>query len=173
MSASPATHSQYGSITGAAGPKGIGGWLLLSLLLLLLSAYRASQTLLAFWNDPSTIAIEPSGFPFPNRFIEELAAATETGATYLLIPVVLICLVQLALKSRLAPRLMILLYGLNALNFGIELARELYRVGVFISYMKSVPSLSLTVVYLIGFLISLIWIRYFQVSRRVKNTFVH
>lgn len=68
---------------------------------------------------------------------------------------------------------MIALYGLSTLIALIELARERYLTGAF-WFSMGIPRSPIGPIMRACLLaIPLIWIRYFQISKRVKATFIY
>jgi hypothetical protein len=125
MSATPDTFQLNSQDAGDNGPKGIGGWLIVSLLILCFTALRAGQTVFVLLTTPfSELPPFYPGFGFPHPLLEDIATAVQLGVTYLALPLVFVCLVQFIRKARSLPILIIITYSLNAISLGIAFSRE-------------------------------------------------
>jgi hypothetical protein len=130
------------------GPRGIGGWLLVSLILLCLHTVWLTLRLLGL----VTVLRRPTA---------GASMVVELLSNVVLLAFTLVVLAFFLRKSRHTPRLVI--------------ARVLMRIlfapanGIVLTHAGGAPSWLL--VFLVQVLLGVVWIEYFRRSDRVKNTF--
>lgn len=152
----------YTSAAQPRGPRGIGGWLILPAIGLVLGPLVHVISILismAALAGPDMAAIEAK---FPGI---RLAILGEIAATVVLLLFQLFTAVMFFMKKAMAPKLMIALYALN-----------LFLAVIFAMWTTSVlgklePDTAKDTTRAI--IVACIWIPYFLVSRRVKATFVN
>jgi hypothetical protein len=153
------------------GPEGIGGWLILPLIGLVLTPLGAVVALLtqqipAFTEghfsrltDPNFVNYHPLWGPL--LILEPLATIT-------LAAMAIWALVLMARKKKAFPRLMIAFYTFSVVYMLIDTT-----LGLQIPHIAAEGKAELIGQMLRAGIVAAIWIPYMRVSRRVKNTFVN
>jgi hypothetical protein len=158
-------------------PAGIGGWLLLSLVLLILSLVTMTINLAAGQFGAFDVTARVMADSLPSRSFGATlhnvlgTAVLVAGAVLYLLG--LFSLVQFLQRRKEAARLMVVFYGFVsaiALLTAIRLVNYSY---IFWSVIGSVPStIRLTLLPVIQLAIASVWILYYRRSKRVQHTFV-
>jgi hypothetical protein len=160
--APPATSTeQRDESVSREGPRGIGGWLLLPIIGLVLTPITAAVTVdeiylpyildEAMWEDEAYLL-------YDTIVVAEMLAIVAIGLA------ALVALVLLFRRSRFFPRLMIGYYLFNALVMvGSRVASQAYGVW---SETEVIDRDSLRAIIAV-----VVWVPYFVMSKRVKNTF--
>ena len=146
-----------------AGPKGIGGWLLLPTIYLFISVLISFGYLiftLIFINSSEWKQLLTS--PEVHPYFKE-AIYFEMACNGLLLLFTIYLIVLLFKKKRIFPKAIISYYLLSIV---IDIVVTLLVNNVSMDNEKTSFSGS-------GILLSIIWIIYFRVSKRVRNTFVN
>lgn len=152
------------------GPSGIGGWLILPLIGLIISLIKTAFVLLnqtiPFINSGVIDKLSDPSHPKYSPLWNILSNYELIGnLIFVIFPVVL--LIQMFAKSKLFPKLMIALYSTSLI----------YLLGGYFFYTQLPTAQDLhnkaTVDIIKSLIAALIWIPYFRMSVRVKNTFVH
>ena len=152
------------------GPRGIGGWLVLPLLGLIVSPVRTAITCVRDFVPvfkPSTWAAltTPGGPGYHPLWVPVIVFELVGNVT--LIAFTIFVLVRFLKKSRRVPRLMIILL----LGIAGFLLLDHLLVGL-IPALSAVPDAQSTTALSRSVVAAAIWIPYFLKSRRVRNTFV-
>ena len=158
------------------GPVGLGGWLILPIIGLFITPLFVGATVVnnvlpsfkpEVWSvltTPGTEAYHPLWAPL---------IIFETIANVILIIGAIVLLVLLFQKKKIFPKLMIGLYLFNVLVVGVDfLALASFITETFPEIAKEVTA-DATRNLTSGVVAAAIWVPYFFVSERVKNTFVN
>jgi len=151
-------------------PRGIGGWLVLPILGLIVTLIYGLVTIVrdvlpAFGRDVWPILTTPGSAAYHPLWAPALIFETVINIAFVVIPIVL--LVIMKNKSRRLPKLMIVWY------LGVLLAQIIDLVLLSQIPMVASQTDSNDFRDLIRTVVTcLIWIPYFLISKRVKNTFV-
>jgi hypothetical protein len=151
------------------GPRGIGGWLLLPLLGLIVTPIRVGYSLVADYipffreswpvlTDPNDLSYHPLWAPL---IIYEVLGDAVLALTALL------GLVLMFRRDRRLPKLMVALYSFNAIYIAVDTA-----VAAQIPALAGSDDFSASQDLIRAVVAAGIWIPYFLMSKRVKNTFV-
>lgn len=167
----PATIGVAASATPSDGPTGIGGWLILPIIGLFLTIAWTLITLVPVLQ-PDTLAGFQAFFEgrIPAEYNTMMYVALLSGADGVVgIALSVVCLAQIFRLKRSVPMLMTVFYV-----FGVwATAVELYAVTEFPLLRESAGDVVTGQAQTLGsFLRAGLWISYFWVSKRVKNTFV-
>ncbi len=147
--------------------KGLGGWLILPGLGLILSplvlGFAIYQIIMLFLNDAAWSAITTVGSP---QYIPNIAplviAEFLVNIAFFFFSLVLLYL--FFKESRLIPKLMIIFYALSAVFVVLDLL---------VGSMVVNSHVDVDIGSIRAILTALIWIPYFMMSKRVKQTFVN
>jgi hypothetical protein len=154
-----------------AGPQGLGGWMILILIGLVLSPFRIALSmasdLLPLFTDGTWDALTNSASEHYHPLWAPLILGEIVG-NVILIALPLVTLVFVIAKSWLAPRLAITWLATTLLiTLGdFLLAQQIPMIAEMPVDMESVKEIARAAI------AALIWIPYFLVSRRVRATFV-
>jgi hypothetical protein len=150
---------------------GIGGWLILVAIGLVLSpllqAWHAVHLLFMFSENTWAKLTDPSSPAYDHLWKPSLIFEFIGHLFFLCYLIAL--LVLFFGRSRLFPRLMILLYVCNLVYALVDIC-FCRHISYFIQHSELLEKGNVAVFRAV--LVSLIWIPYFCVSKRVKNTFV-
>lgn len=157
-----------------AGPVGIGGWLIVPMIVLLLAPIQQAIDLVGILRALGSPELADLDQRFPG--MAQLALAHGLGIAALLV-MLLVAGVLFFRKKRAAPRVIIALLVLHFLvTFGYQTWRGLidHTEQFDANTLVIIPLVRLTGVNpaFISFVAAGIWSAYFMTSKRVKNTFV-
>jgi len=153
------------------GPSGLGGWLVLVIIGLLFSLVRIPWTILsihvklildgtlATLMDPQSSAYHPLWLPL---------IIFEVAGNLLIFGLAIITLVLLFNRSRFTPGLAISVYATNVGVIALDILASRLIPSLAAQPVDSGSLMDLAK----GIFVALIWIPYFLVSTRVRNTFV-
>jgi Protein of unknown function (DUF2569) len=152
------------------GPRGIGGWLILVILSLVLSPLRITYTLLTIhwpiFRDGTWQTLTTPGSPAYHHLWGPLLAFEIIGHL-IAIALAIVTLVMLLRQSKRTPAFAIGWFAYAAAFVTVD-----YFVGDLIPYLEQHPDPDSIKELVRGVVPAAIWIPYFLVSKRVKATFV-
>jgi hypothetical protein len=157
------------------GPSGLGGWLALPIIGLILTALLAGTTLIgdvfpAFQPNTWTALTSPGSPAYHALWGPLIVFDAAAGSVMLVAPIFL--LVLLFQKKLMLPRLMIYFYLFTLVAVAVDSAGTVAIAGAFPELMSQVKTDAIGGIAR-GALGAAIWIPYFLYSKRVRNTFVN
>ncbi|MCI0564908.1 MAG: DUF2569 domain-containing protein [Nitrososphaera sp.] len=160
------------------GPLGLGGWLILPIIGLLLTPLFAAEAFLSevmpLFEAKTWTALTTPGLPaYDPRWAPSLIFAAVSNLVLLVGPIGLLLL--LFKKKRNLPKLVIAFYIFNFIAVGIDLLLTTTFIYTKHPNIANANEIVSEVVVELGraFLLALIWVPYFLVSQRVTRTFVN
>ncbi|AWB43692.1 hypothetical protein DCC85_05300 [Paenibacillus sp. CAA11] len=155
------------------GPRGIGGWLIVVLIGMIISMFLVAKqlfgkTLPALFTDSEVVRIET--WWFREIYDAEWTTILTFDAVFEGLTIFYCCyvIIEFLREKPIVPRLMIIFYSMNLLGIIIETCLllttvEAVREEIIASYWSVGVALG----------VCLVWIPYFKMSARVENTFLN